>query len=85
MSHELKQYLKQRGKLCLQEGVLYQYIDQARWDCNELQLVIPQKYRLEAMCRANMDVSHLSLEQMLDILWDQFYWPNLEADATHHT
>ena len=83
MLHELKQYLRQRGKLCLQEGVLYWHINQARWktSCNKLQLVVLQDYRLEAICGANNDVGHLSLEWMLDILWDQFYWPNLEADA----
>ena len=40
--------------------------------------------RLEAMCGAHNDVGHLGLKWMLDILWDQFYWPNLEADTTHH-
>ena len=35
-------------------GVLYQHINQARQDCNELQLVVPQEYRLEAMCGPTM-------------------------------
>ena len=30
MSHELTQYLRQRGKLCLQEGVLNWHCKQAR-------------------------------------------------------
>ena len=49
-----------------------------------MQLVVPQEYRPETMCGAHNDVGHLSLEQMLGILWDQFYWPNLEDDATSH-
>ena len=77
ISQELKQYLRQRGKLCLREGVLYWHSNWARWDCNELQLVVLSEYRLEN------DVGHLSLKWILDILQDRFYWPNLEADATH--
>ena len=33
---------------------------------------------------AHEDVGHLSFEQMLDILCDMFYWPNMEADMTCH-
>ena len=82
--HELKQYLRQRRKLCLWEGVRYCHSNQARWECNELQLVVLQEYTLEAMYGAHNDVDHLGLKWMLDILWDHFYWPNLEDDATHH-
>ena len=35
------------------------------------------------MSVAHNDVDHLGLKQMLDILWDQFYWPNLEGESTH--
>ena len=58
--------------------------NRARQDHNELQLVILQEYRLEATCESHNDVCHLSLEQMLEILWDWFYSPNLEADAKYH-
>ena len=36
MSQELKQYLRQWEKLCLQEWVLYWHGNWARWDQNEL-------------------------------------------------
>ena len=36
MLHELKQNLRQGGKLCLQEGVLYWCVNQARWDNNAI-------------------------------------------------
>ena len=68
MSYELKQYLRHWGKLCLQEGVLYWQGDWARWDHNNLQLVVPLKYGLEAMYEAHNDMGHLGLNQMLDIL-----------------
>ena len=84
MSPELKRHLRQKGQLCLQEGVLYQCGCQDRQDSNELQLVVLPEYRLEAICGAHNDVSHLGLESMLDNLCDQFYWSNLEADATLH-
>ena len=41
MSYGLKQYLRQRGKLCLWEGVLSWHVNPARQDHNELQLVVP--------------------------------------------
>ena len=84
MSQELKQYLRQRGKLYLWERVLYQHINCARQDHNELQLAVPQGNRLQPVCGANNDVGHLSLNWMLDILKDWFYWSNLEDDATDH-
>ena len=68
MLYEMKQYLRQRGKMCLQKGVLYRHINQARWDHNKLQLVVPEEYRLKAMCRAHSVVGHLSLKWMLNIL-----------------
>ena len=80
---ELKQYLRQKGQLCLQEGVLYQCGSQARWNHNESQLVVLLKYGLKAMCGAHNDVGHLGLEKIINILHDWFYWPNLEANATH--
>ena len=81
---ELKQYLRQQGKLCLWEGVLYRHSNWARWDCSELQLVVLQEYKIEAMFGLHNDIGHLGLKWMLDILQDQFYWPNLDDDATHH-
>ena len=42
MSQDVKQYLRQKGQLCLKEGVLYQHGGQTQRDQNELQLVVPQ-------------------------------------------
>ena len=84
MSQELRQYLRQWEKLCLQEGVLYWQSNSARWDHNKLQSVVPPKYRLDAIWRAHDDVGHLRLKWMLDILQDWFYWPNLEDEGTQH-
>ena len=81
ISQEVKQYLRQKGQLCLKEGVLYQCRSQTQRDHNELQLVVPPDYRLEAMHGAHND---LGLKWMLNILCDRFYWPNMEVDATHH-
>ena len=80
MSQEVKPYLRQKGQLCLKEGVFYLCRGQIQWDCNEFQLVIPPIYRLEAMHGAHHDVG----QQMLNILCDRFYWPNMETNATCH-
>ena len=84
MSQEVKQYLRQKGQLCLKEGVLYWCRSQTQRDCIELQLVVPPDYRLEAMHGAHNDVGQLGLEQMLNILHNRFYWPSMDVDATHH-
>ena len=84
MSQEVKQYLKHKGQLCLNEGVLYWCRSQMQRDHNELQLVVLPNYRMEAIHGAHNDVGHLGLEQMLDILCNRFYWPNIEANATCH-
>ena len=47
-------------------------------------LVVSPNYKLEAMHGANNDIGHLGLKQMLDILCDGFYWPDMEVGTTHH-
>ena len=44
ISYDLKQFLQQRGKLKLQDGVLYHHTDQSWWDQNEFQLALLKKY-----------------------------------------
>ena len=84
MSPEIQQYLREKGQLCLDEGVLLWHRSQMQRDHNELQLVVPPYYRLEAMHWAHDDIGHVDLKHMLDILCDRFYWPTMEADATCH-
>ena len=84
MSQASKQYLRQKGQLCLWEGVPYWCGGWAKWDHNELQLVVSPEHRLEAMCGAHDDVGHLGLERMLHHLHNRFHWLILEVDATHY-
>ena len=44
----------------------------------------PTKYRLEAMYGTLDDWGHLGLKQMFDIFQNQFYWQNLQDEATCH-
>ena len=46
--------------------------------------MIPPNYRLEAVHRPHNDIGHVGLKQMLDILYNRFYLPNMEANATCH-
>ena len=68
MPPELRKYLREKGQLCLWEGVLYRCGIHNGQDINEFQLVVLPDYRLETMCGAHDDVGHLGLERMLDIL-----------------
>ena len=73
MSPELKQYLRQKGQMCLQEGVLYWWKSQARHGLQWAAVGGPAPNigtGLEAMCGAHDGVGHLGLKRMFDLLCD---------------
>ena len=78
-----KQYLGQYGHLVLW-GVLYRWVTPLKKDQNVLQLVIPPDYQKKALKGCHDDIRHLAIEWMLDLLWDQFYWPRMTKDAKLH-
>ena len=86
-SQEMRQFLKQRSKLLLRNGVLYhkndtQEIDHP--DRNTMQLVLPTTLRIQALKGCHDDLGHLGIERTLDLLRDQFYWPGMTEDVTRH-
>ena len=36
---------------------------------------------MKALQECHDYISHMGLEQMLDLLWDKFYWPGMTKDA----
>ena len=42
------------------------------------------QHRLHAFKGCQNDISLLGLDRMLDLLWDQFYQPSMQADAKEH-
>ena len=79
-----KQYLRQCSHLVLHRGVLYRWVTPSKEDQNALQLVIPQSYQKKALQGCHDDIRHMELEQILDLLLDQFYWPGMTKDAELH-
>ena len=79
-----KQYLRQCSHSVLHKWALYRWVIPSKEDQNTLQLVIPQSYQKKELQRCYDDIRHIGLEQMLDLLWDQFYWPGMTKDVKHH-
>ena len=86
-SPEMKQFLKQRGKLLLRNGTLYHKNDTQETECldrNTMQLIHPTMFRIQALEGCHDDLGHLGIERTLDLLRDQFYWPSMTEDMTKH-
>ena len=80
----MKQYLRLCSHLVLHKGNLYSQGMPSKEDKNALQLVILQDYQKKALQGYHDDMRHMGLEQMLDFLWDQFYWPRMTKDVELH-
>ena len=48
------------------------------------QLVLPAVHRETALKGCHDEVGHLGLEQMLDLMCDQVYWPCMAAQMKEH-
>ena len=86
-SPEMKQFLKQRGKLLLRNGILYCKYDTQETECldrNTMQLILPTMFRIQALKGCHDDLGHLGIERTLDFLREWFYWPSMTEDATRH-
>ena len=86
-SAEMKQFLKQQGKLPLRNGILYCKNDTQETDCpdrNTIQSILPTTFIMQALKRCHDDLGHLEMERTLDLLRDQFYWPTMTEDTTRH-
>lgn len=75
---EGKSLLKQFSRLVVNRGVLYRLvnIDEAE----QLQLVLPARYRSTAFNGAHSEVGHPGRDRTLSILKDRFYWPKMNTD-----
>ena len=85
-SLEMKQFLKQRGKIFLRNGILYHKNETKETehpDRNTMQLILPTTLRMQALRGCYDDLGHLGIERTLDLLRDQFYWPCM-TDVTRH-
>ena len=72
-SLEMKQFLRQRGKLLLRNGILYRKNDTKESKCpdwNTMQLVLPTALRIQALKGCHDDLGHLGIERTLDLLRD---------------
>ena len=65
-SPEMKQFLKQRSKLLLRNGILYHKNDIQETDHpnrNTMQLVLPTNFRMQALKGCHDDLGHLGIEK----------------------
>ena len=49
-----------------------------------MQLVLPASFRKQALQGCHDDLDHLGIEWTIDLLRDQFYWPEMIEDMTIH-
>ena len=49
-----------------------------------MQIVLPTNLRMQALKGCYDDLGHLGNERTLDLLRDQFYWPNMTEDVHRH-
>ena len=86
-SLEMKQFLCQRGKLVMRNGILYHKNDTKASeypDQNTKQLVFLTALRLQVLKGYHNDLGYLGIQRTLDLLRDQFYWSGMTKDATRH-
>ena len=86
-SLEMKQFLWQRGKLVMRNGILNHKNYTKESECpdqNTMQLMLLTALRLQALKGCHDDLEHLGIERTLDLLRDQFYWPGMTEDVTRH-
>ena len=86
-SLEMKQFLKQRGKLLLRNGILCHKNDTQETehpDRNTMQLILPTTFQIQTLKGCHDDLGHLGIERILDLFRDQFYWPSMIEDTTRH-
>ena len=74
---DMKIFLKEWDKLCLQKGVLYR----KRKDTDTLeevvQLVLPESERARALKGLHDDIGHLGRDRTLNLVRARFFWPKM--------
>ena len=51
-------------------------------DRNTMQLVLPEKFRKQALQGCHDDLGHVRMEWTIDLLRDCFYWPGMIDNMT---
>ena len=72
-SLDMKQFLKQEGKVLLRNEILYCKNDTKETECpdrNTMQIILPTTLRIQALRGCYDDLRHLGLERTLDLLRD---------------
>ena len=80
-SAEAKYLLREFDHLVIRHGVLYRSVELHGED--KFQLVLPGKWREDAMRGAHDEVGHFGRSRGIAILRDRFYWPNMAADLAN--
>ena len=53
-------------------------------DRNAMQLVLPKAFRKQSLQGCHDDLGHLGIEQTIDLIRDQFYWPRMMENTIRH-
>ena len=78
---EAKLLMRQWGKLVLRNNVLYRKVFDPVVDEGRYQLVLPHRYRTDAMRGLHDDVGHPSADRTLDLVRSRLFWPNMGTEV----
>ena len=71
----------------MRNEILYHKNNTKEYECpyqNTMQLVLPTALRLQGLKGHHDDLGHLGIEETLDLLRVQFFWPGMTEDVTRH-
>ena len=71
----------------MRNGILYCKNEIQEVNCpdrNTMQLVLPKAFRKQVLQGCHDDLSHLGIEQTIDLLRDWVYWPGMMEDTVRH-
>ena len=86
-NNEMKQFIRQCNRLFMRNGILYhntEIQEVNHTDRSTMWLVLPETFRKQALQGCHVDLGHLRIEQVIDLLRDCFYLLRMLNDMTKH-
>ena len=76
----MKSYVKVRGDLELENGLLYRRLRLKDHDVDTYQFVVPVKYRLVALDLLHDQFGHLGIDRTTALSCERFFWPKMSEE-----
>ena len=80
----LRRWKKYRRQLVVREGVLYRGVRDREGDRQVWQLVLPKRFRAEALRRCHDEMGHLGGERTVQLLRERFFWVSMRSEVLRY-